>query len=453
MLVSKREAIAILGSLSAGLVPRTGLRHIAVGRLREVQAIRQDLDRVRSGGAAVRFVIGRYGSGKSFLLQLVRSYALESKFVVADADFSPDRRLQATGGQALAMYRELIRNLSTQTRPDGNALPAIIERWISNVQADVSSKQGLAPDAPGFTDAVKTQIMGTVTAMEELVHGFDFGTVIAAYYQGYASGNDELKSSAIRWLRGEFGSKTEARTAVGVRTFIDDDNYYDYLKAVARFAHDIGYAGLVVCLDEAVNLYKITNSTSRNGNYERILAIVNDCLQGRASYLSFMFGGTPEFLEDPRRGVFSSEALRTRLAGSRFANDGLRDYSGPVLKLPPLTPEEIYVLLQKVRDVHHDVVPGSPTLDDSVITAYMEESLRRIGATEFSTPRDMVREFVNLMNLLAQYPDRNWRDILAGIPTGAPATESALTQDGTSTAALFRGGSDPLDRFADFRVG
>jgi hypothetical protein len=452
MPVSKREATAILSSLSAGVVPRTGLRHIAVGRLREIQAIQQDLDRMRDGGAATRFIVGPFGSGKSFLLQLVRSHALESKFVVADADFTPDRRLQGTNGQALATYRELITNLSTQTRPDGNALPAIIERWISNIQTTISLKQGLAPNSAGFTEAVKTQIMSTINAMEELVHGFDFGNVIIAYYQGYITGNDDLKSNAIRWLRGEFGTKTEAREAIGVRTVIDDNNYYDYLKVIARFAHDVGYAGLMVCLDEGVNLYKITHSAARNSNYERMLAIVNDCLQGRASYLGFMFSGTPEFLEDQRRGVFSYEALRSRLAGSRFANDGLRDFSGPVLTLPPLTPEETYVLLQKVRDIHHDVMPGSPMLDDSAIIAYMEESLRRIGATEFATPRDMVREFVNLMNLLVQYPDKDWRDILAGITSNDSPNKPSTTPDHQIVTDEVDTEADPLDRFTNFRV-
>ena len=456
MPISKREATATLGSLSAGVVPRTGLRHIAVGRLREIQAIKQDLEHVRDGGASVRFIIGRFGSGKSFLLLLARSYALENKFVVADADFSPDRRLQGTSGQAVATYRELVKNLATQTRPDGNALPAIMERWISNVQTDVSTKQGIAPNAPGFTNAVKTRIIATINSMEELVHGFDFGSVIAAYYEGYVAGNDVLKSSAIRWLRGEFATKTEAREAIGVRSIIDDDNYYDYLKVIARFAHDVGYAGLLVCLDEAVNLYKITNSISRNGNYERILAIVNDCLQGRAGYLGFILGGTPEFLEDQRRGLFSYEALRSRLASSRFANDGLRDFSGPVLTLPPLTPEEIYVLLQKVRDIHRDAVPGSRPLDDVAIVAYMEESLHRVGATEFATPRDLVKEFVSLMNLLTQYPDKPWQEILAGIPAtdadSVTADEPAVSPTQPTTTSQPDNGSDPLDRFSDFKV-
>lgn len=445
MPIPKREATAILNSLNAGLVPRIGLRHIAVGRLREIGALKQDLDQIKEGGATVRFVIGRFGSGKTFMLQLARSLALDNKFVVADADFSPERRLHGANGQGLALYRELMRNVSTQTRPDGNALPAIIERWISNVQADVSAKQTIPAGTSAFAEAVQAQILATVSAMEELVHGFDFGNVVNAYYRGYVESNDELKSAALRWLRGEFNTKTEANEALGVRAIIDDDNYYDYLKVLARFAHDVGYAGLMVCLDEAVNLYKITHSISRANNYEKILNTVNDTLQGRASYIGFIFGGTPEFLQDGRRGLFSYEALRSRLATSRFATDDLRDFSSPVLDLPPLTPEEIFVLLQKVRDIHRDSVSNSRALDNDAIVKYMEDSLRRVGAKEFATPRDLVREFVTLLNLLAQYPDKTWQEILSGLP--APTTtipdESAPEQENDD---------DPLARFTDFKV-
>lgn len=451
MPIPKREAIAILNSLGAGVVPRAGLRHVAVGRLREIAAIKQDLDHIRDGGATIRFVIGRFGSGKSFLLQLARTYALENKFVVADADFSPERRLYGSGGQALATYRELMKNLSTQIRPDGNALSAIIERWISNVQAAVSARPGLLPGSPELTVAVKSEIMATINGMQELVHGFDFGVVVTAYYQGYQDGNDQLKANAIRWLRGEFNTRSEAREALDVRSIIDDENFYDYLKVIARFAHDVGYGGLLICLDEAVNLYKITHSVARNNNYEKILSMVNDCLQGRAGYFGFVFGGTPEFLEDQRRGLYSYEALRSRLSGSRFTNAELRDFSGPVLSLPPLTADEIYVLLQKVRNIHREQVPGSRALDDAAIIAYMEESLRRAGAKEFATPRDLVREFINLLNLLAQYPDRTWQDIVKGIPA---STSSGDQSPGpTSASGVVASSSDPLDRFTDFKVG
>lgn len=443
MAITKREAKTILTSLSAGVVPRTGLRHISVGRLPEVAALKNDLDHNREGGATVRFVIGKFGSGKSFLLQLMRTYALESKFVVADADFSPERRLFGSGDEAIATYRELMKNLSTQTRPDGNALPTIIERWISGIQTNVATESGLDHASPEFVNQVKSQIFSTLNDMQELIHGFDFGSVLAAYYQGYADNNEELKSSALRWLRGEYGTKTEAYDALKIRTIINSDNFYDYLKVFAVFFKKIGYSGFTVCLDEAAYLYTITNSVSRKNNYEVILSIINDCLQGKASYIGFIFGGTPEFMEDQRRGLFSYEALRSRLAGNRFLGEGLQDFTGPVIKLSSLTAEEIFVLLQKIREIHQSQAAAPIKMADQDIHTYMEETLRRMGAREFTTPRDLVREFVNLLNLLVQYPDKTWQEIVMGLP--APKEEQPQDLPPATD-------EDPLDRFSDFKV-
>jgi len=443
MSITKREAKTILTSLSAGVVPRTGLRHISVGRLPEVAALKSDLDHNREGGATVRFVIGRFGSGKSFLLQLMRTYALESKFVVADADFSPERRLFGSGDEAIATYRELMKNLSTQTRPDGNALPTIIERWISGIQTSVATESGLDHGSPEFISQVKSRILSTLNDMQELIHGFDFGSVLAAYYQGYAENNEEMKSSALRWMRGEYGTKTEAYAALKIRTIIDSDNFYDYLKVFAIFFRKIGYSGFTVCLDEAAYLYTITNSVSRKNNYEAILSIINDCLQGKAAHIGFIFGGTPEFLEDQRRGLFSYEALRSRLAGNRFLGEGLQDFTGPVIKLSSLTAEEIFVLLQKIREIHQSQAAVPVKMTDQDIHAYMEETLRRMGAREFTTPRELVREFVNLSNLLDQYPEKTWQEIVMGLP--APKVDQP--QD-----VSISNDEDPLDRFSDFKV-
>ena len=447
MAIPRREATAILNSLAAGVTPRAGLRHIAVGRLKEVNALKQDLDQVSGGGASIRFIIGRYGSGKSFLLQLIRSYALDSKFVVADVDFSPERRLFGSGDEAIATYRELARNMSTQTRPDGNALPTIIEKWISGVQAQVALENAEAAGSPGFIHAVQQKIVHTLSTMREMVHGFDFAQVINAYYRGYILGDDDLKNNAIRWLRGEFPNKTEASQTLGVKAIIDSDNYYDYLKIMARFVRDVGYAGLLVCFDEAAYLYKISNSISRKNNYEAILTILNDCLQGKASSIGFIFGGTPEFMEDQRRGLFSYEALRSRLSGNRFANEELQDLSGPVLKLPLLTNEEIFVLLQKVRDIYNGTLPVQLEVTDKAIHGFMESTLRRIGAREFTTPRELIRDFVNLLNLLVQYPEKKIEDIAGQF---APTSSG---QDPTAIAAEdVKDENDPLNRFTNFKV-
>ncbi len=403
--IRAKDRDAILQSLRAGVVPRTGQQHIQVGRVDEVKALLDDIKRIADGGAGMRFVVGEYGSGKTFFLCLVRSIALESKLVTAHADLAPDRRLQATGGQARGLYAELARNVATRTRPEGGALPSVVERFVSTALADAKAK-GVGVDVV---------IHERLASLSELVGGYDFAEVIAAYWRGHDTGNETLKSAAVRWLRGEYGTKTEARAALGVRTIVDDTNVYDQLKLLGRFVRLSGYAGLLVCLDEMVNLYKLTSSRSRAANYEQILRILNDCLQGSAEGLGFVLGGTPEFLMDPRRGLYSYAALASRLAENAFAANGLRDLSGPVVRLASLTPEDLYVLLGKLRHVHAGGDAAKHIVPDDALTSFMEHCSERVGEAYFRTPRNTITAFLNMLAVLEQNPGASWRDLLGKV--------------------------------------
>ncbi len=412
--IPRRISTALLTSLGAGVVPRVGLEYIAVGRKAEVAALLTDLENVGAGGAAFRFVVGRYGSGKSFLLQLLRNHAMERHFVVADADLSPERRLAGSRGEGLATYRELARNLSTRTRPDGGALAAILERWISGIQTQVLGESGLRPTDAAFTDAVEARIFQVAGAMEGLVHGFDFATVLSAYWRGHRLGDDDLKDAALRWLRGEFTTKTEARAALGVRTYIDDESWYEHVKLLASFAAAVGYRGLLVLIDEAVNLYKLTHSAARLANYEKLLAMFNDTMQGKAGHLGIVVGGTSQFVEDAHRGLHSYEALRSRLAESRFARDGLVDLAGPVVRLQPLAHEEIFLLLSRLCEVHAAHHGYEVTLAPADLQQFMQEVVNRLGAADLLTPREVVRDFLAVLNLLRQNPGVSFGQIIHG---------------------------------------
>ena len=413
-IIPRRITSALLNSLSAGVVPRVGLEYIAVGRRDEVAALLQDLQNVGEGGAAFRFVVGRYGSGKSFMLQLLRNYAMERGFVVADADLSPDRRFAGTSGQGVGTYRELIRNLATRTRPDGGALAPVLERWISGIQALVAKESGPRPNDPAFVGQIEARIVEVVNSMEGLVHGFDFATVLTSYWRGYQSGSDELKDAALRWLRGEFATKTDARQALGVRVIVDDDSWYDYIKLMARFVSGIGYKGLLLLVDEGVNLYKITQTVSRQANYEKLLAMFNDTMQGKAENLGIFLGGTPQFLEDTRRGLYSYEALRSRLAESRFVHDGLKDTTGPIIRLQTLTQEEIFVLLTRLAYVFAAHYGTANALTTEDLQGFMQEIANRLGADELLTPREVVRDFIAVLNLLCQNPGVSFTQVVHG---------------------------------------
>lgn len=413
--IRPRDRDTILQALAAGVVPRVGLRHIQVGRAREVTALVSDIDRVADNGSAIRFVIGEYGAGKTFFLNLVRMIAMEKKCVTMHADLAPDRRIHATGGQARSLYAEAVRNMSTRTKPDGGALASVVERFITECV-----KQGAETSTP-----VEAVIDGKLAHLQELVGGYDFATVLKAYWRGHEQGDETLKAAALRWVRGEYPTKTEARQAVGVRTIIDDANVYDGLKLLAEFTRLAGYAGLVVVFDELVNLYKLQSAQARNQNFEQILRILNDVLQGNVGGIGFVLGGTPEFLTDSRRGLYSYQALQSRLSENTFAANGLVDMMGPVLRLQSLTQEDLLVLLQNIRMVFAGGDPSMNLVPDEALPAFMAHCNTRIGEAYFRTPRNTIKSFVQLLAVIQQNPGADWRQLLGAVEV-QPDAEAAL---------------------------
>ena len=410
--VPRRIAQAVLNSLKGGVVPRVGLPYIAVGRRSEIEALLRDVDVIADGGASFRFIVGRYGSGKSFLLQTIRNYAMERGFIVADADLSPERRLQGTRGQGLATYRELIGNLSTRTRPEGGALTLVLDRWISAVQSAAAQESGLLPGDPALTGAVDRRIYAVTSAVSELVHGFEFARLLSAYYHAYVDGDDGTKAQVVRWFRAEYATKREAKEALGVGVIITDDDWYDYLKLFAAFFRMAGYTGMLILIDELVNLYKIPNAVTRQYNYEKLLAMYNDALQGRAKHLGILMGATPQAMEDKRRGVYSYEALRSRLSEGRFSRPGARDLLAPVIRLEPLTAEEMLVLCEKLSGMHAGLYGHDRGLSAEELAAFLQLEYGRVGADENITPREVIRDFIELLDLLYQRPDMTVSELL-----------------------------------------
>ena len=414
-----REHDTIIQALRAGVVPRVGLRHIQVGRARETEELVRDIERIGEGGSAIRFVIGEYGSGKTFFLNLIRLVALEKGLVVLSADITPDRRLHGTGGQARSLYAEMARNTATRSRPEGGAMSSVVERFATQV---ISTADEMGQD-------VGDVILEKLAHLREMTGGYDFATVIARYWEGYDTGNEDLKSASLRWLRGEYATRTDARKDLGVRTIVDDASIYDQVKLLSLFVRKAGYRGLLVSLDEMVNLYKIVSSQARQSNYEQLLRILNDVLQGTARNLGFIMGGTPEFLMDTRRGLYSYQALQSRLAENTFARDGMVDLSGPVIRLTNLTPEDMFVLLANIRRVMQE---DENALPDEALTAFMAHCSNRIGDAYFRTPRNTVKEFVNMLSVLDQNPGVQWQSLIGSVnpEEDAGVEENEIAADG-----------------------
>ena len=434
--VPRRIATVLINSLKGGVVPRVGLPYITVGREAEISALLRDLDIVSEGGASFRFVVGRYGSGKSFLLQTIRNHAMGKGFVVADADLSPERRLQGGKGQGLATYRELVRNLATRTRPEGGALTLVLDRWISGVQASVAA-DGTSPSDPGFSAEVDRRIYAVTQDLHELVHGFDFARLLSAYYRAHVEADDETKANVAKWFRGEYRTKTEAKQELGVNCIISDDDWYDYIKLLARFLVGAGYSGLVVLVDELVNLYKIPHAIARQYNYEKILTMYNDALQGRAEHLGIIMSGTPQCIEDRRRGIYSYEALRSRITQGRFGREGKVDLLAPVIRLQPLTNEELLVLTEKLAAIHAGLYGYECPLTDQDLLAFMQLEMGRVGATSHVTPREIIRDFIELLDILWQDPSQRVDELLRSDEFAGMLAQGSGDSDDDSDASAF----------------
>ena len=411
MKIPRRIAQTLINSLKGGVVPRVGLPYITVGRKAEIDALLHDVDIIADGGASFRFIVGKYGSGKSFLLQTIRNYVMAKNFVVVDADLSPERRLQGTRGQGLATYKELIRNMSTKTKPEGGALSLILDRWISNVQQEVVASSGLSMNDPALAPLVEKKICTVIYSLNEMVHGFDFTRLLTLYYQAHVSGDDETKAKVLKWFRGEYATKTEARQELGVNIVITDDDWYEYLKIFAAFLKQAGYAGMLILIDELVNIYKIPNAITRQYNYEKILTMYNDAMQGKAQHLGFILCGTPQCMEDPRRGVYSYEALRSRLAEGRFSGEH-KDLLSPVIRLQPLTNEEMLILIEKLADIHAGLYEYKQIVTQQDMVDFIEIEFGRIGADTHITPREVIRDFIEVLDIVFQNPEVKVRTLL-----------------------------------------
>jgi len=416
--IRPRERSAIIQSLRAGVTPRTGLEYIQVGRVNEVKALIEDLDNISDGGSAFRIVIGDFGAGKSFFLQLIRYIALEKGMVVINADLSPDRRLFASNGQARNLYKELARNLSTRAHPEGNALISVIEKFLTE-QRRIAEEKGLDVDRV---------IKDKLNSLSELVDGYDFAQVVASYWKAFNEDDEDLKNAVVRYFRGEYTSRADARKDLGVRAIVEDHNVYDHIKLLARFVTQAGYKGLLVNLDEVVNLYKLPSQRARSSNYEQVLRILNDCLQGSAEHLGFILGGTPEFLMDQRKGLYSYEALHSRLAENTFAQiANVVDYHSPILMLQNLSPEEVYVLLCNIRNVFASGNKDKYLLPDEALSAFLEHCSKNIGDAYFRTPRNTIKAFVDLLSVVEQNPEVNWQSLIGNISIASETDHSLVT--------------------------
>jgi len=434
--VPTRIANVLMNALKGGVVPRTGLEYITVGRTQEINAILHDIEMIEEGSASFRFIVGKYGSGKSFLLQTIRNYATAKGFAVVDADLSPERRFAGTKGQGLATYKELIQNLSTKSKPDGGALPLVLEKWISGIQMEIKTNGETSEEE--FDKQVERRIYAVAGSLEGMVNGFEFAKAVVLYWKAYKEDDSALKSNVLKWFRGEYATRKEAKEDLGINFIVTDETWYDFLKLFAAFLVGAGYKGMLVVIDELVNIFKIPNSITRANNYEKILTMYNDVLQGKAKHIGFLMGGTPQCIEDKYKGVFSYEALRSRLAEGHFATADVKDLSAPIIRLQMLSQEEMYILIEKLLHIHAQLYRYEPAMTQEDLVYFLTVEYNRVGAETHITPREIIRDFIELLNILHQNPQKTIAEIL-----------------GSNSFAMAKGGlseEEIHDEFVDFEV-
>ena len=434
--VPTRIANVLMNALKGGVVPRTGLEYITVGRTQEINAILHDIEMIEEGSASFRFIVGKYGSGKSFLLQTIRNYATAKGFAVVDADLSPERRFAGTKGQGLATYKELIQNLSTKSKPDGGALPLVLEKWISGIQMEIKANGETSEEE--FDRQVERRIYAVAGSLEGMVNGFEFAKAVVLYWKAYKEDDSALKSNVLKWFRGEYATRKEAKEDLGINFVVTDETWYDFLKLFAAFLVGAGYKGMLVVIDELVNIFKIPNSITRANNYEKILTMYNDVLQGKAKHIGFLMGGTPQCIEDKYKGVFSYEALRSRLAEGHFATADVKDLSAPIIRLQMLSQEEMYILIEKLLHIHAQLYRYEPAMTQEDLVYFLTVEYNRVGAETHITPREIIRDFIELLNILHQNPQKTIAEIL-----------------GSNSFAMAKGGlseEEIHDEFVDFEV-
>ena len=401
--VPKRTLNTLMNAISSGVVPRRGLEYIAVGRKKETQTFVNDLDDTADGGGAFRFISGRFGNGKSFMTQMVRNYAMDKGFVVMDADLAINRRITGSKGEGVNTYRELVKNTAYRTRPEGGAVEPILQEWAESLCDELGGRDAVT------LDGVRHIVRQKTADMASMQYYRDFATVLSQYVYSYLT--DQEDDPAIRWLKGEYDLKSTVRKDLGVSTLVDDSDWYEIIKLWTRLFVTLGYKGMVVFLDEAVVLYKLQNKVSRSNNYERLLTMFNDIMQGKSSYLSMYVCGTPEFIQDPNRGLYSYEALKSRLVSGRYEN-GYDNYLGPVINLRPLSNEEIFVLLRTIRDLHEQKYDYESEVDDAKLEVYLKKVLSGNVSSSLVTPREITRDLISLLDTLHQNPQARFSKLI-----------------------------------------
>ncbi|MBL4795485.1 MAG: DUF2791 family P-loop domain-containing protein [Pseudomonadales bacterium] len=394
---------SIIQPLRAGVVPMQGLELFQVGRDEEVESLKSQLTAVTNGASCCRFIVGEYGAGKTFLLQTIKSMAHKQELVTVTTDLSRTKRLSGGKSQTRAYYSALIRSMSTQATPLGQALPRVVKRFVMH-----SLRQANQNDrSPAAEIAERLKIF------EEMACGFDFIQVIQAYWTALDTDNTALHDASLRWIRGEYLTKALAKKELGVCSIIDDNNCFDCLKMMAQFVKLSGFSGLVVLTDELGSVYNIRDKRARLNNFDAILNIVNESWLGVSPNIGYFFFTTPELFTDKKRGIQEHPALSSRLTENRFSSDTLRDWTSPVMRLTSFTDANISQLFANLLFIFCIGKHENLTLYKDDLSEVIGLLKTMLNESYYKNPRNTIKSFLDFLAIRECNPTASTADFSA----------------------------------------
>lgn len=416
--IPKRKAIVLLNALQGGVVPRVGLGYISVGREQEINALLRDIEVIENGGSTFRLISGNYGTGKTFLIQTIKEYLLDKGFVTCDCDLSPERCFIGTNGKnkGLATFQKLVSNISIKTCPEGGALQYILDDFISKIVMDEENNTSAASNINSKESARKS-FQKFLIPFRTKVHGIEFTNILLRYYDAYQSNDFDEINRCLKWLKGEYRLRSEVKNDFGSSIMITDDDWFDFLDLYVTLFKIIGFKGLFIMFDEVINLFRIINPSYRLKNYEKVLNMYNDTLQGKVKNVGIILAGTPESIYDSTKGLFSYEALKSRLYFANPLQTKINPLS-PIITLSPLTQSDLVVLLERLSVIHSEVTGYNNEISLEEILSFLQYVY---GHSEVvATTRSIIRDFLNLLNTKNDDNSLSFEDVLKNI---APSSD------------------------------
>lgn len=391
----------IIDSLRNGTVPAEGTENIAVGIDEELTEIQDQIERTREDKSAFKFIIGDYGSGKTFFSTSVREMAYDKKFVVSSVVISQETPLH----KFEELYRKIMEGMRTSENKKIPAFNFILEEWLLNIEDKVIEIEGLDP----YEDSKKFQIEMNKRINEELMIvgsiAASFANAIRAFYKAKYEGDTVLAQGAVAWLKGD-NVRAELKSKLGVIGTITRENSFEFFRALLQMIKTAGYEGLMIILDEVETVQKLVRKDMRSAAYENLRFFIDESDRNSFPSCFFLYTGTTDLMES-EKGFKSLEPLYQRIKVEREKGDKFKNLRQPVMFLDGLNRDRLYEVACRVRNIHGQVYSWMPNdkLTDDFIKRLINDMTLGFGGEINIGPRGFLRTLIDILDKSQMYDD------------------------------------------------